>query len=410
MRRRFICRGARIQQPVIRPNNSCRRGVGANSPHGPGTLHPLRGIRMRATVRPPSPLSRGGMLLDPGPAPAPAPAPDVIYPAAPAPGGADRPISAPLYAAQRDPAERLPAAARAKLTRLRVEQEDAGTIGRELGERNRGLADYRRALAGRLDVVKRADRRGPSAAAKQLESQIADTTTEIEALAARIARSQAARSDLPRRLNAWLASLPDGIVIEEHRGDPAPPKLARNESPTEAVAAARAKLAELGADRHAVASAPLPSAQAKAAVRREIEGRAASPDILNTIEIGAPVRWPTELRQMQVGGVSAGNPVSGFASGQEIGTFGVFCWLHKYALIARLEAEVDELADDEHALDDAARSAAERKIAAAALDVERQIEAMITASEQQGMPIARADNADPRAVLNLSGALPGASR
>ena len=235
------------------------------------------------------------------------------------------PISAPAhYQAQRDPASTLPPAAQAKLTRLRTQEEDAGTLARELSERHRHAIDFRRTLVTRRDAAMRAGRGRSSPATSTLDDQISQTESEISALGARLDRARAGGSALPRRLTEYLRALPGGIPIEEHRGDPAPPKLARNESVTQAIEAARARLAELAADRHAVASAPIPSAQAKAAIRREIEGRAAAPDVLHTIEIGSGIGWPTELRQFQVGGVSGGHPVSGFASGQEIDTFGIF--------------------------------------------------------------------------------------
>jgi hypothetical protein len=144
---------------------------------------------------------------------------------------------------------------------------------------------------------------------------------------------------------------------------------------------------------------------AKAAIRREIEGRAAAPNVLRAIEIGSPVAWPLTTVQLQVGEISGSGAISGFAAGPEIDTFGVFCWLHGAGLINRLEAEIDELDDDAAALTDAQRAAAERKIAADALEVERRIEALIEMSEQQGMPIARNSDADARAVLSLSGDL-----
>ena len=353
----------------------------------------------------------GALLLDPAPAPAPAAAEGVIMPAQPL--GRDVPIHAPAHhQAQRDPAGVLPAAAAARLMRLRVEQEDGATVASGLNERHRLTGDHRRALIARRDAAMRAARGRPSPATTLLDQEIATATSEIEALAGRIARAHAARSDLPRRLTEYVRSLPSGIPIEEHRGDPAPPKTAKGQSLAEAVQVARERLAELAADAHQVASAPLPSAAVKASIRNQVAALAAAgaPDVGNAIEIGAPIAWPRETVQLQVGGVSGGHPVSGFASGQVPDAFALMVWLHRDALVARLEAEVDELADDAAALTDVQRATKERQIAAAALEVERRIEGLIELSEREGAPISRDDSADPRAVLGLASTLPAPAR
>jgi hypothetical protein len=153
----------------------------------------------------------------------------------------------------------------------------------------------------------------------------------------------------------------------------------------------RHRLDELRADAHMVASAPMPSAAAKAIMVRQIENlaQAGRPAVLHCVEIGHEISFATRIER--IGPVAV----------QQTDVVGLVAWLLKPQLIAALAAEIDDLADDGAALTDAQRSAKEREIAAAALDTERQIEAVIEAAEAQGTAIARAESADPRAVLNI---------
>jgi hypothetical protein len=66
------------------------------------------------------------------------------------------------------------------------------------------------------------------------------------------------------------------------------------------------------------------------------------------------------------------------------------------------EQEVDDLADDSQALDDAERGFREADLTARMLQTERVEEAFIEQAEAAGQTIARRPDADPRAVLGLA--------
>jgi hypothetical protein len=80
----------------------------------------------------------------------------------------------------------------------------------------------------------------------------------------------------------------------------------------------------------------------------------------------------------------------------------VLCWLHHDSLIERLEAEIDDLADDSQALDDAERGYREADLTVRILQTERVEEAFIEQAEAAGQMIQRRADADPRAVLGLA--------
>jgi hypothetical protein len=87
---------------------------------------------------------------------------------------------------------------------------------------------------------------------------------------------------------------------------------------------------------------------------------------------------------------------------------GLIAFLCRDQLRAAVESEIAELADDEHALDPAARQERERAIEAQILETEHIEEAIIEAAEAEGTAIKRRDDADPRAVLHLASTLPKA--
>jgi hypothetical protein len=83
------------------------------------------------------------------------------------------------------------------------------------------------------------------------------------------------------------------------------------------------------------------------------------------------------------------------------GIFGFLALLDKDALIARLEAEIDELADDSVALDASMRGYREHELLTQILATERAECAAIEAAEQAGMTIPYRDDVDVRAALCL---------
>lgn len=77
----------------------------------------------------------------------------------------------------------------------------------------------------------------------------------------------------------------------------------------------------------------------------------------------------------------------------------VLCWLQRDRLVERLETEVNDLADDSQALDDAERGFREADLTARILQTERVEESFIEQADLAGQTIARRPDPDPRSVL-----------
>jgi hypothetical protein len=318
-------------------------------------------------------------------------------------------------AAAVDPIAKLPAAPRKKLEALRQAQEDVRVVLRDLGERRRQANERRQAAVASLETARTSAqfRRIPGSreAVTRAETEHKAGVVECNALDERISRLEARLSPLPKAIDAWLERLPRGAVIELHDAS-VDVKLGKNESATVAIERSRERLAELAADLHQVRSAPLPSADVKNAVRAQVEDLAAKgcPGVMGALEIGSPLTWPRSILSLQVQGTSPGGAITGLAMGEAPDAFALTVWANKEAILEKLFAEIDALADDDASLDDLARSRREKEIAAEALAVERHEEALIELAEGQGTEIARRPDADPRAVLHLSAALAGVSR
>jgi hypothetical protein len=175
-------------------------------------------------------------------------------------------------------------------------------------------------------------------------------------------------------------------------------KIQKNGDARKVVADLRGQLDRLKAERERIATAPLPSADAKAIIRRFVADLAAR---------GAP----------NCGGVMQGhNPhfamtsvhspsLVSFPGADVVGLLG---WLCRDQLEAALCAEIDKLAVNEReALSVAERIERERRLSAQILDCERLEEAVIAASAD--ITILRRELADCRAVLGLASSLPAPS-
>jgi outer membrane murein-binding lipoprotein Lpp len=123
----------------------------------------------------------------------------------------------------------------------------------------------------------------------------------------------------------------------------------------------RQQIAELSADMHQVKSAPFSASLAKTVSREKIERMAAAgaPDVLHCVDTGQPFKF------------------SFLAAADDFSLHGAdlsacqMAWLHKDEMIAKIEAEIDELADDANALDPAEREAKLTTLAEERLKLER---------------------------------------
>ena len=241
------------------------------------------------------------------------------------------------------------------------------------------------------------------------ERQLREAEAEVTKIEAEMAERREVQARLRSRWDAIAALLRD-IDIYLHgapRGalkaaaDPAP---ARAANPAAAVEAARARLGDLGCEVAAIWQAPLTAAELKAAAAREIAALA---------ERGAPVieagdgslRWPAQTQAVH--GMTESGPVMSHFELPAALPF--MAWLHRDALLDRVEAAIDALALD-GAMTAAERAEREAELLAEILAAERGEERAIEQASDAGLGIDRRPDADPRAVLGIDGPRPGADR
>jgi len=165
------------------------------------------------------------------------------------------------------------------------------------------------------------------------------------------------------------------------------------------VAAARERLESARAARRAALAAPIMAVAAKAIMRDQIEALAerGRPDVFPILESRQPAKFST------IGDLHRADTVR---STPVLDSEATLAWLHKEALIAALEREIDDAADDSEALDDEQRARRVAAAEAAMLAAERDEEAAISAAAAIGFYIPRRPDADARAVLGLADSAP----
>jgi hypothetical protein len=187
-------------------------------------------------------------------------------------------------------------------------------------------------------------------------------------------------------------------VIESVEDAPISELLRKNERIADGVARYQNRPRELAADAHRVRSSPWPSSVLKEEAKAQIEqwAEAAMPDFDSMVEHHSPLTFPTMSLQSMVRGTET--PALAFA---EIADPRLLCWLLKEQLLAKVNAGLDEVADDKHALDQQQREQAEAQINMDYLAAERSEVACIWAAEAQGEVIDFRSTTTPMAVLGL---------
>ncbi|TGQ87696.1 hypothetical protein EN851_27130 [Mesorhizobium sp. M8A.F.Ca.ET.208.01.1.1] len=178
--------------------------------------------------------------------------------------------------------------------------------------------------------------------------------------------------------------------------------------PAASIDASRKAIATLRADRQEVRTAPLPSSKVKERIRAEVEELAEKgrPNVFNAIEYGEAIGWPALTMPVSTAGLlvtsddAAARRLIGAANAAGPDALSLLAWLHRDALLAALDKEVDSLADDSVALDDDTRAKKLAQIAAALLDEERTEVMMV---EKTRGDVAFRPDTDPRALLGIVG-------
>jgi len=190
--------------------------------------------------------------------------------------------------------------------------------------------------------------------------------------------------DVGRALQAvetFLKNRPGNTVFEEVM-TPVPP-LQKGETILEGVARLRKKAAEHRKALVAIENAPRPSSEVKALAKAEIEKLAQAPDVRNLFQGGTP-NWPTANLTAQLFNISERGAI-GFAS--TVDGLALTCWLHKDALIAAVNREIDKYAQDSIAMSPATKEKAAAEMAQTLLALEHSICRLIDVGLEQKLPI-----------------------
>ena len=116
-------------------------------------------------------------------------------------------------------------------------------------------------------------------------------------------------------------------------------------------------------------SAPWPSSVAKAKMREQIEAlaAAAAPDCDSAIEHGSPIGFVTKTVSAMVRNVEG----PGITFVETPDALGLLCWSLPDQILSKINAALDEVSDDEHALDQQQREEMEAQISSDMLAIER---------------------------------------
>ncbi|QIG97528.1 hypothetical protein [Bradyrhizobium sp. 6(2017)] len=170
----------------------------------------------------------------------------------------------------------------------------------------------------------------------------------------------------------------------------------------DAIDAQRRKGRELRATLHTIRSSAFPSSFAKARLREMIDAAAmqGAPVISNMIEhADGKIIWPTQRVQAMVLNVATAPAAVAFH--ESIDVIAVLCWLHRDALIKRLDAEIDAEADDGNALSPADRERREAETLGDILAQDRVIAELVYAAQRAGLPCEHDSSCSPLALLSL---------
>jgi hypothetical protein len=290
----------------------------------------------------------------------------------------------------------LPAPAAEKLNRIVQADRDARTGLNNLLDRMETARTNERRAEQRIQQLRQMNPpvREDHLWMREARDQRDRARQELAELTEREPALRAACSALLPRLNGWMGTLLNSGRAAAMHDKPVKTKFKWG-SFAGAVERVRRELAELTADLHQVRSAPITAADTKRLIRDQVNKLAehGAPSVLPTIEAALPMLWPERKGDGEVSGPDA---------------LAVLAWLHRDALVAKVEAEVDILADDRQALDDATRGFREDELLAQILDIQRTEEALIEQAEAAGVFIQRRPDADPRAVLGVgASSLPG---
>lgn len=324
---------------------------------------------------------------------------------------------AAMVSGRADVIERLPVPAGAKLRRMREELEGLRVVERATREKLDEAVAAKHSAEGRIRQLREDlrvleggdDHPAMQQALGDLKRAADEVEYRQELIARHSERSRLLGGLLNNNLVPYLRQLPTGAL---EPGKPTATALRKGERPENGLKRLRIEIDDLRDAIQQVRRAPLPSAEAKALVRVQLEEmrRRSAPDVLALVERGDAVQFPTApvtLPLVAVAMAEGAPTIRGDARGEIADATGLLAWLFPDQLQVRLEAEIDARSDDDAALSDDERDARERELRARLLHAERLEEAVICQLEGAGVACPRRLDADARAVLGIIGPAPG---
>lgn len=166
------------------------------------------------------------------------------------------------------------------------------------------------------------------------------------------------------------------------------------------VADRRRRLRELQVDLVRCRSAPWPSSVAKERMREQVAQLAAqgAPDVTGAVEHGSEIAFPVQSRQVDIHNVPGG--AIGFA--EQPNSIELIAFLFKDTLVSKLDALIDECADDPAAMTAEQRQKAIAEIERDMLMVAHEECRLVEAAQKQGLPAMYRTDCDPLAVLAIN--------
>lgn len=303
---------------------------------------------------------------------------------------------------------------------LRRERDDLRATWRAVSDEQRAARDVRQQAQLRLKAITKTDDDPiwktyehaplepdhPEVVA--VTKRLADANAEID----RLEPIVAARATALEQSGQLLATV-ESYFTERLIGlgkiqvyDGARPTPRKGEGPLDAIERCRRRVRELDADRHRVTSAPWHSDHAKQRARAAVETIAArgAPSVLPLIESAdGTVAWRERpFAEQMIGGRV-------LLHEYDPGALPILFWLHREAIIKKIEEAIDAAADDAHALTMDQRRVKLAEIDRDRLAAARDEEFFLTAAVAAGATILRRANADPRAVLGIGDDAPAPS-
>ncbi|WP_141713676.1 hypothetical protein [Bradyrhizobium elkanii] len=300
----------------------------------------------------------------------------------------------------------LPPAAREQVEAMKLRAEELGALYRE---------NFASEQAARISIVKSEQRIAELQKPRSMggygcdddSQQVVAERRKLDRARADLARLLAAQAPrdaenarlgrLLQNIEAAIAARPAGTVAQTVEIEV--PNFKGNV--LDAIEARRRRLRELESDRARCRAAPWPSATAKARMREQIETLAESgrPDATAPVEHNEPIGFPTQSRQVEIYNVP-GAAAIGFV--EQPNSIGLIAWLFKDALIAALDREIDEAADDGEALTIDQRREQEAEVLRDMLATAREEVMLVDRAEKQGQHVAHRADIDPLALLSIA--------